>query len=79
VISNTGKTLPKNPGNLSKQSNVLPVFNITEQKVLVQSVYVKQVPFCHFSNPRPSEGEDFASIQAEIGGGACPQVPAALS
>ena len=40
---NTDKTLPKNSQNLSKQSNGLLVFNITEQTVLVQSVYVKQV------------------------------------
>ena len=43
MILNTGKTLPKISQNLSKQSNVLPVFNVTEQRVLVQSIYVKQV------------------------------------
>ena len=43
MILNTGKTLPKNSRNLSNQSNVLPVFNITEQTVLVQAVYVKRV------------------------------------
>ena len=42
VILSTGKTLPNKSWNLSKQSNVLPVFN-TEQTVLVQSIYVKQV------------------------------------
>ena len=43
MILNTDKTLPTNSRNLSKQFNVLPVFNITEHTVLVQSVYVKQV------------------------------------
>ena len=42
VILNTGRTLAKYSQNLSKQSNVLPVFSITEGKVLVQSVDVKQ-------------------------------------
>ena len=32
-----------NSKNLSKQTHVLPVFNITEQTALIQSVYVKQI------------------------------------
>ena len=37
-----GKTLPKTVETSQPPLNVLPVFIITEQTVLVQSVYVKQ-------------------------------------
>ena len=40
---NTVKSLPKMIETFSNQSNGLPVFNIAEQTVLVQSVYVKWI------------------------------------
>jgi hypothetical protein len=43
VTLNTGKSLPKILETFSNQSNGLPVFNIAEQTVLVQSVYVKLI------------------------------------
>ena len=40
---NTVKSLPKVIETFSNQSNGLPVFDIAEQTVLVQSVYVKWI------------------------------------